>query len=356
MSLIKSRNEILHDIYTELSIYAELSIQTKFNINDNIYVVPFRESKDHIFMPLYNFLCENYYTNQQFRWRYPPLLFKYFLENSVVVIYYTTDKTGDKIICGMVIGKPIDIMYRSKFNFPMVTKSLDVNFLCVKRDLRKTGICKFLKYVLIKTTIENDDSINSALFTIGSDKGYNMYSQKRYYSKLIKNNQYNNLNLNSQLISLGLKINVFTSIELPDDILTNIKNYIYDDNIKKYDIFQIFDKEEITKIMLNSEFLKIFIMREQEIVGLVILYHLDFEENEKLFTNVFVYNYFIKGDLITLDFLCNCMEEVCKNMNIDVITSTTELDNTYLDTKINLKYYDFNLGLKNTCKNGLVTI
>lgn len=338
-------------------IYAELSIQTNFKTNDNIYVIPFRESKDHIFIPLYNFLCDNYYTNEQFRWRYPPLLFRYFLENSVVVIYYKTDKNGDKVICGMIIGKPIDIMYRSKFNFPMITKSLDVNFLCVKRDLRKTGICKFLKDVLIKTTIENDDSINSALFTIGSDKSYHMYSQKKYYSKLITKNAHDNFNfnLNSQLINLGLKINVFTTIELPQDILTSIKNYIYDDNITKYDIFQIFDKEELRQILTNEEFIKIFIMRNTEILGLVILYHLDFEENGKLFTNVFVYNYFTRGEL-SLDLLWNCMEEVCKNMNVDVITSTTQLDDTYIDTRINLKYYDFNLGLKNTCKNGLVTI
>ena len=349
----KGRNEILHDIH------GEIIKQKEYNINENIYIISFGESKDDIFIHLYNFLCENYYTTDKFKWRYPEDLFKYFLKDAIVILFTNKNKTE---ICGMIIGKPIDIMHRGNFDFPIISKSIDVNFLCVKKELRGLGICRFLKNVLIKTTIEHDNFISSALFTIGSDKTYNMYSEKRYYSKFLINDVSDIANrhniLQRQLDMYKLNINVYLSVELPDNILTNVKNNIYEDNVKRYDIFQIYDKVNLKDIMKNKEFIKIFITRNntlEDIVGLVILYHLDFEENQQLFKNVFIYNYFIKN-LLSEEFLWMCTEEICRNMGINVIMSTANINNTYLDTGVRLRYYDYNLELKQTFKNGLVTI
>ncbi len=352
--LIKSKYELLHDSYNE--IYKE----QRFSIQNNCYIIDFRESKNDIINSLYNFFCKNYYTNEIFKWRYSIELFEYFIRDSIVIIFYLPDEIGTKIISGCIVGKPIYIMHDSKYEFQMISKCVDVNFLCVERDLRSIGICRYLKNVLIKTTLENDSNIQGALFTIGNNKKYNMYSHKKYYFKILKEHldidfvNKTSVNETTEICNSGICIKLFKTLKINEELLKYICDKLYDKNRLNYSIFQTMNLVDLQNILDNPAFLKLVVIKNDIIIGFVILYNLDLEYKNKLIKNVFVYNYYF--DNCELD-IWKHIYKICRENNIDMITSTLKFDD-FSTSDIVLNYYDLNLGLKQIeCdKNGLVTI
>lgn len=360
-SLIKNRNEMLHDVYNKLFK------ETRFNIIDNIDVISFRHSKHMIINKIYDFINDNYYLNEKFKWRYSIDLFKYFIEDAIIIILYLPNKQNSEI-AGVIIGKPINIMHNTNLDFPIITKTIDVNFLCVKREFRGVGVCKFVIDVLIKSVLEEDCGINSGLFTIGASKEYKMYSEKQYYFRIYNKKKVvdscftsdqiiNYIDKQIDLIEIpGISIKAYNSINLDSNLLRQINDCLYDNNRYNFDIFPVLNLVELQKIMSCTSFLKIFILKDNKILGFVLLYKLDLLYNNVMLNNMFIYNYFILG--IDEKYIWNCLDKMCIENNIDMMTSCFKHDDNFYESSLKLKYYGMNLGLDyiNSERNGLVTI
>lgn len=355
---------MLHDIYNK--IFKE----DRFTITDNIIVLGSRTSKDTYLHKIYNFLNENYYYNSNFKWRYSLDLLKYFIDDSIVVIFYLPNKI-DGNISGIIVGKPIYVMHDdTHLEFPVVTKSIDINFLCVKKCYRGLRICNFIKNILMKSVLEDEHEINSALFTIGSQMGYKMYSEKDYYFRFYNDTNVNNCNFISEQMSsicidskpcelnenLGISIRSYFNINVDNNLLKYINDCLYDNNRRRFSIFQTFNLIELQKIMSCSSFLKVFLLCDNRIIGFILLYKLDLHYNNVTLNNMFVYNYFTNG--IEEKYLWKCLDRLCFANNIDMITSCFKHSEYFYKSRLRLKFYEMNLGLKhiNGDNNGLVTI
>lgn len=358
-SITKSKYELLHDVYNEIRK------ETRFNIENNCYIISFREPKRDVLELLYDFFCKNYYIKEFFKWKYSIELFEYFIRDSLVIIFYLPEQnTNTKIITGCIVGKPLYIMHDTNYEFQMISKCIDVNFLCVEHRLRGLGICRYLKNVLIKTTLEQDSNIQGALFTIGNNKEYNMYSQKQYYFKILNEEldidfipETTEIN-NQTIVNKDIQVKFYKTVKIDEKLLKYIIDKLNDKNRQSYSIFQMLNVVDLEDILDNPAFYKLFIMKDDKIIGFVILYNLDLEYNGVLIKNAFVYNYYFdecKSNNNTV--LWKSIYKICKENEIHMITSTSKIYD-FSSSSISLKYYDINLYLKeiDAEKNGLVTI
>lgn len=352
----RNKNEILHDIYQELAK------EKRFDVS-NIKVILPTHDKKNILSILYNFIYENYYLYDHFKWRYSFELFEYFVKNAMIIMFYLPDTKNNMVLCGIVIGKPIYVIHETNYDFLITSKCMDVNFLCVKRGIRGNNICNFMLNNLMKSTIEHDYSINGALFTIGSNKKYNKYSEKSYYFKILNKDKVINSGFMEYLESKDITItnvqnkNLQVLVYKKLDLNEELKKMIHDEFEKMDKIkYKIYEQNSLDDILSNQAFTKIFLLMDGKIVGFVILYNLNLQFKGIDIKNVFIYKYFTCG--IDEKELFLCIDNVCVDEGVDMITSNFQYDKHYIKSILKLNYYEINLCLKNieSNKNGLITI
>lgn len=347
---------------------------------------------------LCDFVNKNYVNehNEKFKFIYNPNFFKYYIDNSLVISFYSikTEKYPVKMI-GLIIGKKTKLFINSvKFN------SVEVNFLTLDPKVRNINLSSLMISILAKETIINY-SIGVAHYTINNPIKAPNFCLKYYYHRMINidklfecefisepmtnvdkykilYNSFKNYLPNQKILYFTKKSKVFMSkhiIELVNFIYKNINQYskskykIYDYKSKKQ-IFQMFDSELFHHfIFVESEFdLKFDSLDKFKIKNYICLNELDTlcTKTKISYSNGYIYTGFFndKIDIVIeklSEYIYSCFANNIKIIDVITWSDFFDVENSYsMAVKGNgfLKYYLYNIQTNLIINefNGLVTL
>lgn len=374
----------------------KLDYDVIINPNDNI--------KQH----LLNFINNNYMSkNAQFTLIYTKDLLNYFISNNTLcIVFYpkgtksnltTFNSILDKII-GIIIGKPqiLNIRHIIKDeNYTQLYNSIDVDFLCIKQQLRNLHVSSYMINVLTNKCItEYDKKICCATYTTNRMLNVKPFCTSTYYNRPL---QIDNLLKCELLINDNVNIKqIYNTFEYSRDFLLNknliyfntlennvgdshkISNELYDllqkYNKSQYDIYAYKSKHDILHLLKNPAFHK-FIVKDSTdtITDFICLYNLETKNLKTNYTcqNGYIYTLFLsKTDDLYKSNILELISEYCYQYKIfDMIIMLNIFDNTtdtktdslkckFIKTYPNLYYYIYNIEIPtiSSFRNGLITI
>lgn len=348
------------------------------------------------------FINNNYIGNDSnFTLNYSLPLFNYYItKDTVCILFYPHNKKPQDIntqnMVGFICGRP-ETIYIKDVNTFKEYNTIDVNYLCLIKQLRNLHVSSYIINILTKQCIlKFNKKINCALYTIGGKSIKTpSFSNKTFYhiplnienltnSKLINldkdisilKNMFGKFNIDKEFLK-GCEFIPLTKEYLTQNpnILNNTVNKLYDklNNINKinYDIFDYKSKVDIKNILLNSSFYNFIIINSEtnDIKDYICLYNLDTKNinNDIVSRNGYFYMFMSLGDD---NYKFNLIEYISKycylNNLFDMLTLMDIMEKGYLTDKhykilnssTKLYYYMYNLRLKEIqpFKNGLITI
>jgi hypothetical protein len=140
----------LETIHTELEFYkVDLDYKLVYNL-DGV-----TNYDDEFLSQLTQFINEHYMKqNQYYQFYYTEDILRFFLnEDSIVIVFYPK---GTQQWAGCIMGKRRDIVVNTDFNTvmePVVTKSLEMNFLCGVGDYNRFSYTNYFMNILKLTSI-----------------------------------------------------------------------------------------------------------------------------------------------------------------------------------------------------------
>lgn len=363
---------------------------------------------DYIKQHLLNFININYMSkNAQFTLIYTKDLLNYFISNNTLcIVFYpkgtksnltTFNSISDKII-GIIIGKPqiVNIRHIIKDeNYTQLYNSIDVDFLCIKKQLRNLHVSSYMINVLTNKCItEYNKKICCATYTTNSKLNVEPFCTSTYYNRPL---QIDNLLKCGFLIDENVNLNtkkIYNTFDYPNDFLQNKRlvyfNSIHSDviyekmsneiynllqkyNKSNYDIYAYKSKNDIRNLLKNQAFHKFIIKDSTDtITDFICLYNLETKnlKSNSACQNGYIYTLFLsKTDDLYKSNILELISEYCYQYKIfDMIIMLNIFDNTkenidYLKYKLiktspNLYYYIYNIQIANILpfRNGLITI
>lgn len=390
-------NYILDSDTLLFKIQEEIS-NSKILLDYHVVMLPNNQLKSQIL----EFINNNYSgIDSNFTLNYSISLFNYYITpDTVCILFYPHNKKPQDVttqnMIGFICGHPLTIYIKEKDIFKKY-KTIDVNYLCLIKKLRKLHVSSYIINILTKECLlKFNKSINCAVYTIG-----NKYIQKPSFSnKTFYHIPINVENLiNSKLLNLNKDISVIKTtfetfnidkgflksyeflhlkkdyLDQNQDVLNNTIDQIYDKllyiNKVNYDIFDYKSKNDIKNILLNNSFYNFIIINSEtnEIKDYICLYNLDTKNiNDNVScTNGYFYIFMTLGDDNYKFNLIEYITQYCfQNKLFDMLTIMNIMENGYLTDKhykilassTKLYYYMYNLQLKEIkpFRNGLITI
>jgi hypothetical protein len=368
--LLNTKSELLAQ-HPLKEINALLEVNMTYRIIDSdILIYEYRDV-------IYNFLSNNYYNNTQHKIIYSIDTINYFLQNSIVILLYDSDKT----IIGLIVGKKTNIyIYNTHFN------TINVNFLCIDQCYREHA----MNIILIRLMINTAANLNilSAFYTIDHFLPCSSFSYKLYYHRpinirklqdidFISQNDIFNKNLyNTYNYSKAFKQNyTIKKMDYRDNdsvdylqILNLINNYSMQ-NTHIYEYTSILD---LDKLIRNKAFLKYIVYSDSDsdsnkIIGVFIFHITKQVLNETDITDALLYRYAIDLDLTDTDrsnFLHFCIETIAEFNDTDLLSIQDSFEMSILKQMKFIKgtgylkhyAYNFNISCIPSHLNGLVTL
>jgi len=377
---------------------------SKIQLDYDVIINPDEKLRKHFL----DFINKNYISvNSNLTLIYCQNLLNYFIsKDSLCIPFYAkgskekfTDKNKlyDKMI-GLIIGKRQTLHIKNIIDNKVCFKShnsIDVDFLCIKPQLRNLHVSSYMINVITNKCItEYNKQVCCATYTTNTQLKVNSFCKKTYYNRplhidnLLKSeiifgkehlkNYYNTFNypiyflndihleyFNTLQSNLGER-NLFTKNKV-DPIYNYLKKY----NESNYDIYEYKSKDDIYELLKNTAFHK-FVIRDNKnnIKDFICLYYL---ETKNLKTNSicktgYIYSvFFSNNDMLYKSYILELISEYCYNNNIfdmiiimdNLILSDDNLDKFKLiKTYPYLYYYIYNIEIQNILpfRNGLVTI
>lgn len=340
-------------------------------------------SDENIQLEILNFINANY-KQKHYSFEYSVDLFNYFKGKNYLALCFFPK--GKNIMVGFVCGTKRTIGIR----WYGVTSVLDVNFLCLHKNLRKLHASSFMINALTKECLlKFNGDVSCAVYTIGSMLRKPFFCKKQYYHRPI---HMTNL-LQSKMINECYGTDVWKKVYSTFSYTKTFKDqhtvmYINGTGLshqlyrqlteitisyyrEKYYIYSL--DHRLDEIALNKAF-HMFIIKKNDIVrDFVCFYRLDTayiegEENEVLCKNGYIYiSCFDKSDVVHK---CNVLEFVYKyiydNQIFDIVTTMDMFKGDekdyyimkYLPGSSQLYYYMYNMKmpLLSSFENELVTI
>ena len=379
-----------------LSIDKEIS-NSKTSLDYHVITSPDNLLKSE----LLQFINNNYKANDSsFTLNYSLSLFNYYItSNTLCILFYPHKKKPETIttqnMIGFICGRPQIIYVKDECSFKQ-HQTIDVNYLCLIKQLRNFHVSSYIINILTKQCIlKFNKQINCALYTIGGNPIKTPhFSNKTFHHRPINiENMINSklLDLNQHTTVLKQMFEIFdfdkdflknykflhltkNYLNKNQDILTDIIDSIHDKllniNQVNYDIFDYKSKADITNILLNDSFHNFVIINPEtnEIKDYICLYNLVTKNTNN---NIFSRNgyFYIFMTLENDQYKFNLIEYLSKycfeNDLFDLITVMDIMQNGYqknhfkiINTSTQLYYYMYNLKLSyiQPFKNGLITI
>ncbi len=389
----------------------------KIQLDYDIIINPNDNIKQH----LLNFINNNYmHKNAQFTLIYTKDLLNYFISsNTLCVVFYpkgtksnlnTLNCIIDKMI-GIIIGKPQILNIRhiiENENYTKLYNSIDVDFLCIKQQLRNLHVSSYMINVLTNKCItEYDKKICCATYTTNRMLHVKPFCTSTYYNRplqidnllkcelLIDDNLntkqiykqiYNTFQYSSDFLSNKtltyfnilpniLPNNVGNGDKIdPQEISNEIYNLLQKYNKSEYDIYAYKSKNDILYLLKNPAFHK-FIIKDNTntITDFICLYNLETKNLKSNYTcqNGYIYTlFFSKTDNLYKSNILELISEYCYQHKIfdmiimlNIFDHTTDTNTDYLKHKLiktypNLYYYIYNIEIPTISpfRNGLITI
>lgn len=351
---------------------------------------------------LLNFINDNYMCkNSELTLIYNIDLLNYFLSNNSLCIIFYTKGTKNKFqkkdlynkIIGIIIGKPQILNIRNirnilnKEDLFQLYNSIDVDFLCIKQQLRNLHISSYMINVLTHhCIIEYQKKICCAIYTTNLKLKVDPFCKSIYYNRPLQIDKL----LKCEILfndNIKPKYNIFN---YPTNFLENksfeyfnqsktheyyeqIYNLLQKYNKTNYDIYAYKSKNDIIHLLKNQAFHK-FIIKDTEnfITDFICLYKLETKNLKSNYTcqNGYIYSIFLQqNDNTYKSNILELISEYCYKHNIfDMIVMlnifNTDTDNIYnfnsnlIETYPNLYYYIYNIEMPNILpfRNGLITI
>lgn len=390
ISYILDSNTLLSQINTEIS-------NSKLSLDYHIITSPDRSLKSQIL----KFINNNYNSiNSNLSLEYSKELFDYYItSDTLCILFYPRNKKPTDIsaqnMIGFICGRPEIIYIKQKNDFQQY-KTIDVNYLCLIKPLRKLHVSSYIINILTKECIlKSNKQVICAVYTIGKIVNAQSFSNKSFYHRPINIEKLINSNLlNLDKYPQALKI-VFEKFDWNKDFLKdykfihltkdyldtnyknleNIVNQIHDKllfiNKNNYDIFDYKSKDDIKKLLLNKSFYNFLIINKHndEIEDFICLYNLITKNivNNNYSRNGYFYIFMTsKNDTFKYNIIEYISEYSFTNNLFDMIILMNVMENGFddnihykiLNTSSKLYYYMYNLKLPqiHPSKNGLVTI
>lgn len=384
--------------------------KNKIQLDYDVIINPDDNIKQH----LLNFINNNYmHKNTEFTLIYTKDLLNYFISNNTLcIVFYpkgtksnlnTLNCISDKII-GIIIGKPqiLNIRHIIKDeNYTKLYNSIDVDFLCIKQQLRNLHVSSYMINVLTNKCItEYDKKICCATYTTNRLLNVKPFCTSTYYNRPL---QIDNLLKCELLIDDNLNTKkIYNTFEYSSDFLLNknliyfntlqnnfydgintidshqISNEIYDllqkYNKSQYDIYAYKSKNDISYLLKNPAFHK-FIIKDNTntITDFICLYNLETKNLKSNYTcqNGYIYTLFLsKTDNLYKSNILELISEYCYQHKIfdmiimlNIFDHTKDTNTDYLKHKLiktypNLYYYIYNIEIPTISpfRNGLITI
>jgi len=313
--------------------------------------IPFHSVNNYT--DILNFINKTYdYDDSNFKLHYSEDLIKYFLkENGVLCCFYPK---GTTTLIGLICGSSKDLVVRKQ-----VFKSVEVNFLCLVKQLRNLHVSSYMINVLTKTCIELFN-VQCAFYTIGKQVDPKYFCSKSYYHIPINVHKLNMIDFIKthyypEFKQANLKLELIENIN--DKQIHSLYTKLDEFYENKFDIYHKLSYSDFKSTFNNKAFVH---FKDSSNKNYICLYCLDTVNKDKQCTasNGYLYLYFT-DNLFTL---LESVAYTCQNN--DIFDMITLLHDPYLKNKLLLKgtstlyYYAYNLQLPGieTKRNGLVTI
>lgn len=246
------------------------------NYNLQITYNDTNDIKDTVLDEYYKFIQEHYHEMYAvYSLYYSRNLLKYFCKNSIIITVYKNN-----LLIGLVICK-----YK---NINILDKIVDVNFLCIAKQFRNLGLCKWM-ILKIKTKFPNIGSIYTRNSTvpgnnyIGKRDYYHMpiNIQKLKHMKLLDPSYIHACNRETSCIKLV--------IEPLNDIFMKINEYN-----KNYLLYEKMSFTEYTELFKCDSFIHLGLYAEDgdSIIGYCCLYFIDTTNYKEKCKGAYLYNFF----------------------------------------------------------------
>lgn len=361
--LLNTKRELL-DQHGLKNINTLLKVGMTYQIIDSdLLILKYRN-------PIYKFILNNYYNNECHKIEYSIHTLHYFLQNSIVILLYSHEKT----IIGLIIGKKTTISIYNN-----CIKTINVNFLCIDQCYREQSINIILIRLLINTAVNLD--YLSAFYTVDHFLSCSSFSYKFYYHRPInikklqqveflsensifnKNlyNTYNYSKIFKQNYSIK-KINHSDQDSLDYLQIVNLLNNYNNNNTSIYECMSILD---INRIIKNNAFLT-YIMYDNcnQILGIFIFHVTHQQLQNTTLKDALLYKYAINLDLGQSDYLHFCIETIAEFNDVDMLSIQDSFPSNILRQMKFIKgtgylkhyAYNFNISYIPSDLNGLVTL
>jgi hypothetical protein len=350
------------------------------------------ESENFKYNKILDFINENYITSNGdgnlYKLNYSISLFSFFAKNSIIIEFYPKNK--DKVV-GYIIGKLCNLEI-----YNQLTKSMEVNFLCLIPQLRNLGLSLFMKNVLANECIKRYN-VSIAHYTSSHDINYPIFSSKSFYHRILNIMVLKNINwLYDKNVSIKKYEKLYNTFEISDSIQTDYSilyiNDLTDQNFKldihslyskyisycqkQFDIYDKIEENTFKSTFYNKAFHHFIILNKttQELEAYLCYFELNtiYTVTNTICKTGYQYFYFFKNNDISLNssfielnssFVELLHQYILSNNLFDLVNYTESKNFNIQLIKLvkgssQLKYFLFNKKI-NTIKpsnNGLVTI
>jgi hypothetical protein len=291
-----------------------------------------------------DFINKNYSTrNSEFSLIYTPELIKYYLIDSLPMLFYAKDK-----LVALIIGKDINLM-----SFNKNIETLEGNFMCIIPQLRNLHLPRIIIAYLVREGIKrNSVGYYTTSYKINND------------SMCIKNFKHRPINYN-QLLKLDVLDNdnyykkIYNKFIYPDNFKQfKINKTINDNQIEEitnkinlyqkdhFDVYELISTDMIKKINNTDSIVKFIISNNNNIniEAFISFYRLDILNKtlNKPIRILHLYHYFCNGNIA--DYL-EYIGEYMKNNNIcDMFRTTLNINSKqYFESGGELYYHLWNV-------------
>lgn len=200
-----------------------------------------------------SFINKYYVRSEKYSLEYSLELLKFWIgdiKDCLIIKFYPKDY--DDII-GIIIGKKIEI-YNKLYNKKFYT--LEVNFLCIKPNLRNMGLSSLMINILTKECLQYFNNINGGLYSISKKINAPEFCKISYsYFLLSQNLEKKNKNNNIELEYFNHKIdNAFTNSDNFKKFIKILYTQTQEYNNKYYDIYKLQNYTDFYNMFINPDF------------------------------------------------------------------------------------------------------
>lgn len=347
ITAVCQRQELLAQISQELD---------QSTIKMDYVIMNFADLTNSLFKEVCKFINHTYdYDDNSYKLVYSEELIKYFLQDQGILCLFYPRNT--KTLVGLICGSKTTLIVDKN-----VVDTIEINFLCIIKQLRNLHASSFMINVLTKYCLETFPDLQGGIYTIGKQIHPKHYCEKAYYHMPV--------NLSKlQAAKFCFKQNVvfndlYKMTEL-NNASQQCKQYIYNSlcNFQQsaFTVYANISFSEFNKSFNNKAFRHFAVLDSNgAVTDYFCFYSLDtlYKPCAISLNSGYLYWYFTNKNIYKM---CECIALYCNPYDILTIMDSPDLDikdKQLLRGSSTLYYYAYNLQIPilDAAKNGLVTI